>query len=215
VSTGECATIKTPGRDFLGSPCVRLLTTMKYCPKCAAKYDDEELKFCLKDGEPLPKADREAETVRMIPDDQVRGVVPANVSIDSPRVEYVVKKVWVDEGSHFDFKANTNAIRIRVKGIVEETFGSDAFEKRKEHAAKIEVGVSGIGRVYAGVETIQVGVAEFLVPVKRIAEEERSLFSFYAEQSIALLFRILVEQINTHHRRVELNIAYLWYGGGF
>lgn len=188
---------------------------MKYCPKCAARYDDDKINFCLIDGEPLPVSDPEAETVRMKVEEQ-EGVVAANLaSLHAPRVEYVNKRIWVDEGSHFDFKAQTNALRIRVQEIVEETFVAGDFSKRKEHAAKIEIGVSGIGNVYGGAETIKVNVAEFLVPVKRISEEERSLFAFYAQSEIALLFRILVEQINTHHRRVELNIAYLWYSTGF
>ena len=188
---------------------------MKYCPKCRAKYDDDNLNFCLLDGEPLPTADPGAQTVRMKAEEKGEVLAANLASIHAPKVEYIVKRVWVDEGSYFDFKAQTNSIRLTVKEIVEETFASSAFEKRKEHAAKIEVGVSGIGNVYGGAETIKVGVAGFLVPVKGIAEEERSLFTFYAQSGIALLFRILVEQINTHHRRVELNIAYLWYASGF
>ena len=39
-----------------------------YCPKCQRTYDDDTLKFCLQDGEPL-KHNQDAPTLTMEPDD--------------------------------------------------------------------------------------------------------------------------------------------------
>jgi hypothetical protein len=185
---------------------------MKYCPKCKNQFTDESLKYCLADGTPLVSNNPEAPTLRK-PEEPIAAlrIMGSLDNVIPARVEYILKKEWVDEGATFDFKASTNAARITVKGLVETTFKSGEISEGLEWGAAIQVS-GDMGRMYGGEQVLREGV-DFLIPITLSGEEKRSIVSFYARRDILLFFRILVEQINSHHRRVELNIAYLWYGG--
>src|SRR5882724_6779547 len=109
---------------------------MKYCPKCGNKYPNA-MAFCTADGAALGDT-TEAQTLRMNPTaDPLEAIrIMGDISKTIPaRVEYIFKKVWVDEGDTFLLKASTNVARITVAEIVEDEFISGVFsdEKKKEY----------------------------------------------------------------------------------
>ena len=143
---------------------------MKYCPQCGNKYP-VGIRFCTVDGSTL--TDRsEAETVPMKnPPDALQAVQITGPGTFAPaRVEYILKKVWVDEGDVFEFTVNTGNATINVNEIVEETFTSGSFEDKetKEYGVKIQVRTL-MGMIHGGAETINVPRSvppEYIVPVK-------------------------------------------------
>ena len=63
---------------------------MKHCPKCLKTYDDQSLVFCTKDGEPLVRNDKTANTVAF-PAEPSIAVLPFNNFRDDPEIDYLCK----------------------------------------------------------------------------------------------------------------------------
>lgn len=80
----------------------------------------------------------------------------------------------------------------------------------KQIAARMSI--NGAGIIYGGLSTKYMGGNEYLVPVAGSEHfESHSLYFFFISEDLTVLFRLLINHINTHAKTVELNLAYFRY----
>lgn len=171
---------------------------MRYCAKCGEKYDND-FSFCLADGEPLPVADQQAQTVRM-----------AERQED---ITHLFKTYVVEVGDYVDFNTGQWTLRVTVKAIVKETLADTLFTSaQKETAVHLAFSFEQLGFVHSGSRTKRIGINEIIVPVAESDHlESYSVHSFYLGEDRVVLFTLFVRHINIPSQKVEVSLAYFRY----
>jgi hypothetical protein len=95
---------------------------MKYCPKCGRKYEND-LKFCLDDGSPLPSYDPEVETLKL--------------PHKNPQQEitFIQKTEVLNIGDYVDFETPQFSCRIELKDLVEDKLPDSPFNSSSTEKA--------------------------------------------------------------------------------